>query len=103
DGVRALRAQPEPHLAYRLPHLEPGRGDLHRQSVSFADAWPRQRRCAAAVSGPAAALVARSRIDNHVARLLPHHGGSYRALVAGSLGAALGIGHDVARAAMDSL
>src|SRR2546422_9948225 len=103
DGVRALRAQPEHHLADRLRYLEPGGRHVRRQPLCSDAPRARERGRSPALSRAARALVARPGLDRHVARVLPGPGSADRAFLARGLGQPLGLRHDVARPAVDSL
>ena len=92
DGVRALRAQSEHHLADRFRHLQPGRRDLHRQPLCAAHPRPRQRGRAAALSWPNAPLLAGALRVRDGARVLPGDGGAHLPVLARGLGE-MGVRH----------
>src|SRR5262245_34417178 len=102
-GVRALRAQPQHHLADRFHHLQPGGGDLHWQPVCAAHPRPRERRRAAALSRRSSALLARPRLRHHVTRLLHGDVRAHVPVLARGVDGKMGVRHDVAGAPVDSL
>ncbi len=102
-GHRPLRAEPEHDLADRPHHLLHNGGDVHRQPLRAADARARQRERAPASSRAVLPLRAGALRRAHFRRLLRRHDRDDVPVLEGGVGQPLGVGHDVARAAVDSV
>src|SRR5690606_34726250 len=101
DGVRALRAAGLGHLAARIRHLQPDRGDLSRRALRAADPRPRERGSSALVRRAARALRARpGRARDHLRVLRPARRLRRRLLV-GGVGQRLARPDGVAAAPLD--